>query len=63
MAVIFSIIVSTCLQNNLHTFKINSTDIIFHSSSIADLSEPTFRWEVTYFLLYKNSPYSIIKGI
>ena len=33
--VFFSIIVSTHFQNDLHACKINSSDILFHSSSIA----------------------------
>ena len=30
-------------------FKLNSSDILFHSSSIAVLSEPIFGWEVVLF--------------
>ena len=50
MADIFSIIVSTGLPNDLHAFKINSSEILFHSSSIAVLSEPIFGWEVVFVL-------------
>ena len=39
---LFSIIVSTRLRNGLHTFKINSSNILFRSSSIAVLSGPIF---------------------
>ena len=57
-------VVSTCLRNDLHAFKINSSDILFHSSSIAVLSEPIFGREVAFvlFCLLKY-PYSIIKGL
>ena len=43
-AILFTIIVSTHLRNDLHAFKINSSDILFHSSSIEVLSEPIFGW-------------------
>ena len=33
----------------------NSSDILFHSSSIAVLSEPIFGWEVT-FVLFSKTP-------
>ena len=46
----FSIIVSTHPLNDLHAFKINSLVILFHSSSIAVLSEPIFEWEVVLVL-------------
>ena len=36
MAIIFSIIVSTRFQNDLHAFKINSLGILFYFSSIAE---------------------------
>ena len=56
MAIIFSIIVSTRLRNGFHAFKINSSDILFHSSSIAVLSEPIFGWEVA-FVLFSITPH------
>ena len=40
MAAIFSIIVSTRIRNDLHAFKMNSSSILFNSSSIAVLSKP-----------------------
>ena len=42
MATIFSIIVSPRLRKYFHEFKINSSDILFHSYLIAVLSEPIF---------------------
>ena len=45
----FSIILSTCLRNDLHDFKIN-LDILFHSPSIAVISERVFGWEVAFAL-------------
>ena len=39
----FTIILSTRLGNHLHALKINSSDILFHSSAMAVLSEPIFR--------------------
>ena len=54
MATIFSIIVLTHLRNNLHAFKIDSSDILYHSSSIAGLNEPIFGLEVTIVLLSKR---------
>ena len=53
MATILWIIMSTCLWNDLNAFKINSSDILFHSSSIAVLSEPIFQWKVTCVLFSK----------
>ena len=50
----FSIIVLTHLRNDSLAFKINSSDILFHSSSIAVLSEPIFRWEVAFVLFSKT---------
>ena len=50
----FSIIVSTRLQNDLLTFKINSSDILFSSSSIAVFSEPIFRWGIVFVFLTKT---------
>ena len=32
----------------------NSSDILFHSSSVAVLSEPTFGWEVSFVLFLKT---------
>ena len=52
----FKIILSTILRNDLHVLKINSSDILFHSSSIAVLSEPIFQWEVTLVLFSKMFP-------
>ena len=43
-----TIIVSIHLWNDLHAFKINSIDILFHFSSIAVLIEPIFWWEVAF---------------
>ena len=45
MDAFFSVIVSTRPRKDLAAFKINSSDILFHSSSIAILSEPILRWE------------------
>ena len=52
MTTIFSNNVSTRLRNDLHTVKINSSDILFHSSSVAVLSEPIFGWEVGFFFVF-----------
>ena len=49
-----SFIVSTRFRNDLHVFKINSSDILFHSSSIAVLSESIFRWELHLFCFLKH---------
>ena len=49
-----SIIVSTHLQNNLQAFKIKSSDILFHSSSIAVLNQPIFGWDVAFSLFSKT---------
>ena len=54
MATIFSIIISTHLQNDLYVFEINSLDI-FYSSSIAVVSKPIFRWEDAFVLFSKMS--------
>ena len=54
--IFFSIIVSTHLWNELHAFKINSSDILFPSFSIAVLSESIFGWEVE-FVLFSKMPY------
>ena len=54
MATIFPMIVSTRLRDDLHTFKINNPDILFHSSSIAVISEPIFGWEVAFLFLFKT---------
>ena len=51
----FSIILSTYLRNVLHAFKINSSDILFHSSSITVLSEPIFGREAAFVLLSKKN--------
>ena len=56
MAAIFSIIVSTCLRNDLHAFKIDSSDILFHSSSITVFSEPIFGREVV-FVSFSKTPH------
>ena len=56
MAAIFSIIVPTRLRNDLHAFKINSSDILFHSFSIAVLSEPIFGRKIA-FVLFSKTPH------
>ena len=43
------------LQNDLHIYEIKSSDILFHSSSIAVLSKPLFGWEVELVLFSKTS--------
>ena len=53
MASIFSVIVSTRLWNDLDAFKRNPSDILFHSSSKAVLSEQMFGSEVTFALFSK----------
>ena len=45
MATFFSIVVSTRIRNDLHIFKVDSSDILFHSSSMVVLSEPMFGYE------------------
>ena len=57
----FSINQSTRFQDDLHTFKMNSSDISIHSSSIAVLREPTFGWDVEIGLFSKTL--HIIKGV
>ena len=52
-AIFFSIIVSRHFWNDLYAFRINSSDILFHSSSIALFSEPIFGWEVAVVLFSK----------
>ena len=49
----FSIILSIHIRNDLHAFKINSSEILFHSSLIAVLSESIFRWEDAFDLFSK----------
>ena len=49
----FSVIVSTCLWNNLPAFKINSSDILLYSFSIAVFSKPKFGWQVAFVLFSK----------
>ena len=56
MATIFSIIVSTHLRNDFPAFKINSSDTLFHSSSVAVLIEPIYEWEAA-FLLFSKTPH------
>ena len=41
-----------------HGFKVNSSDILFYSSSIAVLSEPIFGWEVE-FILFSETPHMV----
>ena len=56
MATIFFIIETKRHRNGLHAFKINSSDILFHSSSIVVLSKQIFRCEVA-FVLFSRTPY------
>ena len=68
MITIFSFIVSNHLRNDLNTFKINSSDILVHSSSIAVLRELTVGWEVALgdtmkTLKNSNVSCSLIKGV
>ena len=49
--VFFSIILSTRFLIDSHAFKIDSSYILFHSPSIAVLSESIFGWEVDFVLL------------
>ena len=56
MATILSTIVSTIFRNDFHTFKINSSDILFHSSSISPLAELNFGYEVA-FVLFSKAPH------
>ena len=53
----FSVIVSTPPRKALHAFKINSSNILFDSSSIAVLSESIFGGKVTFFV-FENAPYT-----
>ena len=48
MAVIFFILVSKYIWNDLHTYKINTLDILVYSSSKAVLGEPIVGWEVGF---------------
>ena len=50
--IFFSMILSTRIRNDFNTFKINSSDILFHSLLIAILSEPIFGWEVAFVLFF-----------
>ena len=52
----FFIIVSTRFRNDWLVFKINSSEILFHSSLISILSEPIIEWEVAFVLVCKT-PY------
>ena len=52
MTAIFSITASTRIQNVLHAFKMNSSDTLFNSSSIAVL---TFGREVAFAHFSKTS--------
>ena len=56
MVTIFKITISTRIQNDLYAFKINSSDILFHSPTIAVLSEPIFGWE-DVFVLFSKTPH------
>ena len=60
IATIFFNFVSTRFRSDLHAFKINSSDILFHSSLITVLSEPIFGWEAA-FVLFSKTPH--IKGV
>ena len=53
--IFFSIFVSTRLRNDLHALRIDSSDVLFHSSSIAVSSEPIFRWEVAFVLFFSKT--------
>ena len=53
-AIFFLIIVSVQLVNDFHGFKINFIDSLFHSSSIAVLSQPFFGWEAAFALFSKT---------
>ena len=53
----FLIIKSTRLRNDLHAFKKNFPDILFHSSSITVLIEPILGWEVAFVLFSKTPPH------
>ena len=63
MTTIFSIILSTWFRNDLHVFKINSSNILFHSFSVAVLSDPIFESEVAFVLFSKTHLYNVIKGV
>ena len=63
MATTFSIIVSTCLRNDLYALKINSSDILFHFFSIAVLSKPIFGWEVAFVLFSKMHHIAQSRGL
>ena len=55
MATNFSIMVSIYFRNDLLALKINSSDILFPSFSIAVLSKPIFGLEVAFVLFSKTS--------
>ena len=46
----FSVIVLTHLRNDLYAFKINLSDTLFYSSSIAVLSDLDWKLHLFYFL-------------
>ena len=54
MAAIFKSFDAICFRNDLHVFKINSEDILYHFSSIAVLNETVFGWEVAFVLFSKT---------
>ena len=62
MVAIFSIIVSTRQQNDLHAFKINSSDILFHSS-YSGLKGTNIWIGSCICFVFSNAPNSIIKGV
>ena len=53
---LFQLLKSKRLRNDLYAFKINYSDILFHSSSITILSEPIFGWEIA-FILFSKTPH------
>ena len=55
MAAIFLITTSTRLRNDLHAFKVNSSSILFHSSSLAVLSQLIFGWDVVFVCFLKRT--------
>ena len=61
--IFFSIIVSTRFRKDLQAFQINSSDILFRSSSKAVLSELISGCEVAFVLFSKTPCITVIKAV
>ena len=59
--IFFQLFYQHALEMTCIAFKINSSDILFHSSSIAVLSEQIFGWEVA-FVLFSKMPHMALRS-